>query len=237
MSTILLLQLALYAFPPLFLLLFYSLKNRRLIWLTIPASALALLLCCGRALADSEFLGMMVIPFALHTAAVSVMTAIAALIKNRAKKPPKKWVIIAIASAICAAALGFVAHTVLAGTSENYQQKLDRPVFARLTQIQPEDVVRTELSVPDEIYGGKIEFIPYQGDVTFFADLEYVGSESSEFMLEMPQLRGEPSHMLIIALRDGNSVRFILCKDDIFEAYYQDRVFFVRSAQLLADIT
>jgi len=235
MSTILF-NLALYAFPPLFLLLFYSLKNRRLVWLTIPASALALLLCCGIALFQAEFLGTMLMLFALHTTAVSVVTAIAAIIKSRAKKQPKKRTLIIIAAAICAVALGFVAHAVLADTSANYQQKLDRPVFKQLTQIQPEDVVRTELSIPDEIYGGKVEIIPYQGGMEFFADLEYLGPALSKFEFEMPRLRGEPSPMLIIALRDGDSIRFILCKDDIFEVYYKDRVFFVKSPQLLADI-
>jgi hypothetical protein len=236
MSSILL-ALAMYAFPPLFLLLFYSLKNRRLVWLAIPASALTLLLCCGRALGDLEFLGMLMIPFALHTAAVSAVTALAALIKSRAKGQPNKRALVILSAVVCAGALGFVAHTALLEKSGGYRQAFDRPVFTQLTQIKPEDVVKIQLDVPGRIGRIKPENVPYRGDKTFFAGLEYAGSGLSGYAFEMPNLRGEFSPMLIATLQNGDFATFILCRDDIFEARYRDRVFYVKSPQLLAGIT
>jgi len=230
-------QLALYAFPLLFLLLFYSRKNTRLIWLTIPASALALLLSCGLALADREFLGALLIPFALHTAAVSTLTAIAALIRYKAKKQPSRRLLVILASLICAAALGFVAHTVLLGVSEGYNEIFDRPVFTQLTEIQPEDISEIDGRAPSEKLDGRMKDLSYHGDMSFFAELEYLGSALSEYALEMPRQKGEDSPILVVWLQNDDFVRFILCKEDIFEARYKNRVFFVRSPQLLADIT
>jgi len=234
MSTILL-HLAMYAFPPLALLFFYSFKNKRLIWLAIPASLIMFLLSCGKALADLEFLAMMFIPLALHTIAVSVVTALAASLKSKAEKQPKKRTLIIIAAVICAIALGFVAHTVLAETSDKYAQRLDQPIFTQLTQIQPEDVASIEVMDPGEKFGRTAKAVDYHGDMTFFADLEYIGSELSG--ITMHYLEGIHTFSVSIVLRDGNFAHFIQYEDDIFEARYNDRRFYVKSPQLLADVT
>lgn len=229
------LTLAIFAFPPLALLFFYSLKNKHLIWFTIPASLLMFLLSCGWALTHPEFLATMLIPLALHTAAVSVATALAALLNCKAKKQPQKRTLIIIAAVICAIALGFVAHTVLAETSDKYAQKLDQPIFTQLTQIQPEDVASVEVMDPGEKFGRTAKAVDYHGDMTFFADLEYIGSELSG--IKMPYLEEIQTFSVSIVLHDGNFAYFIQYEGDIFEARYNDREFYVKSPQLLADVT
>ena len=228
--------LGMYLFPPLWLLFFYTHKNKYPIWRTIPASALGLVLSYLPAIVTSGpdvqvwimqlFTGGM-----LHTIVVCAATAAAALIRHKAKSTPKKRTVAIIAVFCCAAALGLTYHTVLLNTSDIYRRRFDQAAFTRLTQIQPEDVSGIWIATHpwdknDETY------YEFHGGRTFFAELEYLGSE-----LYKPEAEPDPAYLGVsVGLKDGRHLYISWYADDIFKVNY-GRFFYVRSAQLLAEIT
>lgn len=109
MDTIML-NLVLYAFPPLALLFFYSFKNKHLLWLAIPASALTLMLCGWNMpiFYDAALMGL-----ALHTVIVIAMTAVAVLIKGKRKKLPNLRILAIIAAVLCVVLLGLALSMAL----------------------------------------------------------------------------------------------------------------------------
>ena len=151
----------------------------------------------------------------------------------------KKWAGIFVFATIGLVALGFVVnnvHYVLSETSDAYRKIFDRPVFTRLTQITPEEAIAMSVYVPSEDGNDiAVKDGAYHGDMTFFADLEYVGSALSGY--ELPRERGEGYGFSATAWLQNGYVLFIQCKDDIFEVVYKNRCFYVKSPQLLADIT
>ncbi|MDR2687984.1 MAG: hypothetical protein LBB75_09540 [Oscillospiraceae bacterium] len=167
--------------PALLLLFFYSLNSRRLIWLTIPVTLLAYALCFWRLMGD----GMVLLGFGLYAAALSAVTAVAALIKSKAKKPPSRRIVVILAAVICAGALGFAVPLVATYAADLRRADIDdRPVFQALTQIQPEDI--EEIVVFDDrdivarvISGEGVAYADFNGEKTFFADLEYAGTSGS----------------------------------------------------------
>ncbi|MDR2686458.1 MAG: hypothetical protein LBB75_01800 [Oscillospiraceae bacterium] len=229
MMSVILFTLALYAFPPLFLLFFYFFKKGRWIWLTIPASALTLALCCGRALADFEFLGMVLVAFALQTGIVSAATLIAALIKSRRAKRPVQRIPAIAAAVVCAIALGFGAHTALSYRSAGYRQIFDRRAFTQLTQIQPEEIETIDVYDALAAESGLLGITDFHGDASFFSGLEYDGS-----MMSKPVKEVELS--VDVFLKDGTYIKIDYYEDDIFRVYYKNRDFYVRSAQLAEGI-
>jgi len=77
--------LVLLALPPLAMRYFYKRENKRLIWLTIPVSALGLALISLLAMHFSDpegWIGAIII-FPLHTAVVGIATVISALIRRK----------------------------------------------------------------------------------------------------------------------------------------------------------
>ena len=226
--SIALIPLGLFVLPPLFLLIFYSFENRRLVWLTIPASALGLALCLGSMLADTEGRIYALFAFAPHTAAVIAVTAAAAFVKRKQQQPWLKIPAI-VAAVLCAAVLGLASHRVLLDTSNGYRQIFDRPAFTRLTEVQPEDVVRAQVEI-NGVYSD------YRGGMTFFAGLEYAGSKLSE-----PGFRGdEETRAVRFTLQNGDTVDFFLYRGDKFEVFFIEddvrQIFYVKSPQLLAGI-
>lgn len=219
--------MAIYFLPPLYLLLFYAFKNRRLVWLAIPAAVLTDVLCFW----DFMTHGMLgwQMPFVILLHAALLAASIAGLVHG-IKRPQKRTLAI-IAAVIGVTAVGYTANSVLSATSDSYCQAFDKPVFARLTRIQPKDVtVVHAIDVTEESSRSRADF---QSDLAFFAALEYLGSELSEYAL----LTDESSPMLLISLRNAKTIWFTLCEDDIFKVLYKNRAFYVRSPQLLEDIT
>jgi len=154
-------------------------------------------------------------------------------------KRVKKWVGIFMFTAIGLLLMGVVVdnvHYVLSETSDAYRKLFDRPVFTRLTQIPPEDVLAMTVCVPSED-GEAVDVKDgaYHGDMTFFADLEYVGSALPGY--DYPRERGEGYGYSATAWLQDDSILFIQCEEDIFEVVYKRRLFYVKSPQLLADIT
>ena len=222
--------LALFVFPVLFLLLFWFVKQGRLIWLTIPASALAFALCAWEMLtaSDQREIGWLI--FAMQTAAVCAVTLAAALIKSRrAKRPVRRGPAIA-AAVVCALALGFIAHTGLSYRSAGYRQMFDRRAFTQLTQIQPEEIEAIDVYDALAAESGLLGITDFHGDATFFAGLEYDGS-----MMSKPVKGVELS--VNAFLKDGTYIKIDHYEGDVFRVYYQNRDFYVRSALLLAGIT
>jgi len=219
--------LGLYVLPPLFLLIFYSMKNRRLVWLTIPASFCAYLFCCGASLADMEFLGMTLVGLIPYMAVLIAVTALAAFLKSKQKKQPNLRVPAIIAAALCAAVLCLAAHSLLLDTADGYRRAFDRPAFTRLTEILLEDIAKAQTEV-----NGK--YSDFQGDMTFFADLEYAGSDLSE-----PGFNGsEEIRAVRFTLQNGDEISFFLYGGDKFQVFFIEdhdwQIFYVRSPQLLA---
>jgi len=219
--------LTLYFLPALLLALFYAHKNKHMVWLTIPVTLAAHLLCFCRLLDK----GMVLYGLALHMAGVAVCTGIAALLRHIAKKPLRKRLLVVLISLICAAALGFTAHTVLSGRSVGYREMLDRPVFARLTKIRPQDVERIQVYDPAEKLEGAERDFRYNGGAAFFAGLEYLGPLPSD-----PQSKAL-GVAVGVELKNGKRVMFSQHTGDEFSVAYMGRVFYVRSPQLLADLT
>ena len=228
--SVVLFTLALFVFPVLFLLLFWFLKKGRLIWLTIPASALAFALCAWEMLTASDQRGIGWLTFALQTAAVSAVTLIAMLIKSKTAGRKIQRAPAIAASIVCAIALGFVGHTALSFRSAGYRQIFDRRVFMQLTQIQPEDIETIDVYDPIAAESGLLGITDFQGDMTFFAGLKYDGS-----MMSKPVKGVELS--VNAFLKDGTYIKIDHYEGDIFRVYYQNRDFYVRSAQLLEGIT
>ena len=219
-----LIPLALFFLPPLYLLLFNLFKNRRLVWLTIPAVALTDTICFWNMLTDHEWWMPYLLTIIVHLALLSASTASIA----HAKRPLKKRAVAILLAIIFTAALGYVTHTVLSDTSDGYRQFFDRPAFTQLTQIQPEDVVN--INAFDRREKNKEHYYKdYHGDKTFFADLEYAGS-----LLSKP---GKELTLVADVATNSYSVRFTHHDEDIFRVEYRNRVFYVKSPQLLADIT
>jgi len=230
--------------PPLLLLFFYSFNKKHLIWLTIPITELAVVICFWDALAYYETRGLILLALISHTVIVSGISAITVLIKHiRLKRieklPPEnakrstkteKIIIIITAASICFAAAGFVAHTVLSNTSDSYRQNFDQETFSQLTKIKPEDILEIKVYDFTEKFTGVATYADYQGDKTFFSDLEYTGS-----LLSKPA--GQLKCGVSIALKNGDFVSFTLCEDDEFQVQYKDKAFFVKSPQLLNDIS
>jgi len=223
--------------PPLFLLIFYSLKGRRLVWLTIPTSFLAYLFCCGKLLADLEFLGMSLIGLIPYMAILIAATALAAFAKKRQRRQPRLRTPAIIAMAVVAAVLVLASHNLFLDTIDGYRRIFDRPAFTRLTQIQPEDVVDVEVEVFG--YWARLNgaYTDYHGDGTFFADLEFTGS-----MLARPDLRGDEENCIVrFTLQNGDTAGFVQYAGDEFEVFFVEdyihQIFYVKSPQLLEDIT
>jgi hypothetical protein len=219
---------ALCVFPALALLFFCSFKSKRMVWLAIPASALVFALCYWKALAYYEARGMTLVLFAIHTAAVSAVTAIAALIRAKAARQPQKRTLVTIAAVIGVAFLGFAAHATLSDTSDAYRQIFDRRAFAQLTQVRPGDVAEATAFDFAEKSGGA--HVDYHGDMTFFAGLEYDASLVSRPGKEL-------GRTVTFALKNGGAICFTQHTGDEFSVEYRGRVFYVKSPQLLADIT
>ena len=230
-----LVQLALFVLPALFLLVFCSLKNRRVIWLAIPASLGAFLLCCGTLLSDPEFRGFALFGIIPYLAVWSAVTALAAFLKKKQKRQPNLRIPAIVSAVLIAAVLGLATHNALLNTVNGYRRVFDRAAFTRLTQIQPRDVVSVEV----EVFRVTLEedYTDYRGDMTFFADLEFIDS-----MLARPGLPGDGLRCSVhFTLQNGDYAHFVQYEGDEFEVFfvegYVHRIFYVKSPQLLAEIT
>jgi len=232
--------------PFMFLLFFYSFKSKRAIWLTIPASALVFALGMGTESILNymggwtiEFFMLALLFLAVYAAIVSAVTALAALIKSRQKKQPNLRIPAIIAAVICAAALSLALHNTFLNSIGGYRQILDRHAFTRLTEIQSEDIAVVEASVwrvnPEGAYEGEREHIriDYHGDMTFFADLEYERTHLPGQWQSWKEL----DHTVYFTLQDNGSIYFVQYDGDVFRVSYQNSSFYVKSPQLLADIT
>ena len=202
--------------PPLLLLLFYARGKTRLIWLTVPITALAAVLPA----------------FALYLAVVSAAAVATAFIKKKRLDKNDNKAVAVLSVILCVIALGAVAHNVLVNTSDGYRQIFDRRAFAQLIEIQPADVAGIEV-ILNEKEGESALYTDYHGDKAFFADLEYIGS-----LLSRPA--GEFECGVSVLLADGGFISFSSWKGNApgaFQVQYQNRAFWVSSPQLLADIS
>jgi len=109
----------LFVLPALFQLFFYSFKNKLLIWLTIPASALALALCTWvytlnyfSGMMDFDFFALNLIFVAAHAVIVSFITTLVAFAKSRQKKQPDLRIPATISVIIIAAVLGLASYNI-----------------------------------------------------------------------------------------------------------------------------
>ncbi|MCL1951508.1 MAG: hypothetical protein FWF60_01640 [Oscillospiraceae bacterium] len=229
MSTILFL-LALLVFPILFLLLFCFIKQGRLVWLTIPASALAFALCAWEMLVESGQREIGWLIFAIQTASVCALTIIAALIQSRRAKQPVRRVPAILAAVVCIIALGFIGHTALSYRSPGYRQIFDRRAFTQLTQIQPEEIETINVYDALAAEAGLPGITDFYGNPSFFSGLAYDGS-----MMSKP-VKGAALSVSVF-LKDGTYIKIDHYEDDIFRVYYKARDFYVKSPQLLAGIT
>ena len=228
--------LGMYLFPPLLLLFFYTHKKKYPLWLTAPASALGLVLSYLPAIvtSESDVEGWIdqISSGLLEIIIICAVTAIAALIRRKAKNTPKKRTVAIIAVFCCAAALGLTYHTALLNTSDNYRRRFDQAAFTRLTQIQPEDVAGIWIATHPWDKNSET-YYEFHGDRTFFAGLEYLGSE-----LYKPEPEPDPVYLGVsVGLKEGYPIYFSWYADDIFKVNNSQRFFYVRSPQLLAEIT
>jgi len=230
MMLVTLFTLALFVFPPLFLLFFWFLKKGRFLWLTIPASALVFVLCAWEMLTQSDQREVGWLTFALQTAAVSAATLLAALIKGKLAKMPVKRVPAILTAVVCVISLGFIGHTALSYRSNGYRQFFDRSIFTQLTQIQPEDIEAIDVYDALAAESGLLGITEFRGDTTFFAGLVYDGS-----MMSKPVKGVELS--VNAFLKDGTYIKIDHYEGDVFRVYYMNRDFYVRSPQLLEAIT
>jgi len=235
---------AMFLFPPLALWFFYSLNKKNLIWLAIPLSALIASLYYWQTIifVYSEFRTEVFITLALHTAIVSAATVIAAYAKRKQKKQPKRILPAIIFTIICVAIMGLASHEVLLNTVNGYRQYFDRPAFTRLTKIQPEDIAEAEIIIVCRDNPEENSYTEYNGDKTFFAGLEYTDSAPLSRPWSPKEFDREVNFTLQDStLQNGDAICFFQYDGDVFRVAFwefnQGWAFFVKSPQLLADIT
>jgi len=203
MDTIML-NLTLYVFPLLVLLFFYSFKNKHLLWLAIPASALTLVLCgCNMPIYyDTAIMG-----FALHTVIVIAVTALAVFIKGKQKKQPNLRIPGIIAAVLCAALLCFAAYGVARDVSDGAHES-EKPTVPMQTTTAAQETSPMPIADPNiEFTTQVVEAVtdPDFDAVALFKRLEGVWNDNNEIPGFMSFICKDGKPSLYCGVYDGDT--------------------------------
>lgn len=237
-----------YYIAPIILLLFFFIKKRNLIWLTLPISMTLDIIAFWGVLTYYETQGLIKLSIAFHLIFIGIVIKIITL--KRWDKPLReqltlffqksKKIIIAFGVILGVIVCVYATHCILLYTSDTYNQVFDKEAFSNLIEIDEKqvenmDLLYWEFAEKIKTTDPKITNVFSHADKSFFRKLIYDGS-----YLKNPSPPDGSSYVIRVKVNNSANISydigFIFFQHieggDRFLVYYKGTSFHVKSPQL-----